>query len=305
MDTSSYLTIALPCLITAVSGCTSRAEAVNYDKSYSVVGRPSVHVHTKDGNVRVVTSDTKEVEFHVRYSGGSDLAGPPHFASRQEGGMVELEADTGMSSFFFGGSRRRMDIEVRMPRDADLRVESGDGGINVTALNGHVVLHTNDGGVRAAQLNGAIDISSNDGSIRVEESKGDLKLRTNDGSIGGEHLDGKCDAYSNDGSIHVDGRFDLIDIRSDDGTVVARVEAGSVPTSSWRVRTDDGSVSMTVPPDFKANLDASTSDGSIRLDPPLKIEGNVGGSRVQGTLNGGGPSLVIHTNSGSVHLGTT
>ena len=304
MKAAPHLTIVLPCLIMAISGCASRAEAVNYDKSYSVDGRPSVHVHTNEGNVRVVTSDSKEVEFHVKYSSGSGFVGPPRFASRQEGGMVELEADTGSSSFVFGG-RRRMDIEVRMPRDADLRVESGDGGIDVTAVNGHVVIHTDDGGVRAAQLNGAIDISSNDGSIRVNESKGELKLHTNDGSIGGEHLDGKCEASSNDGSIHVDGRFDSVDIRTDDGTVIARVESGSVLSSSWRVRTNDGSVSVSVPPDLKANLDASTSDGSINLDPPLKIEGNVDRSRVRGALNGGGPTLAIHTSSGSVHLGTT
>lgn len=302
MNSPLCLTIVLPCLILA--GCAPRAEAVNYDKSYPVDGRPNVHVHTNEGNVRVVTSDTKQVEFHVRYAGGSGFAGSPHFASRQEGGMVELEADTGSTSFFVGGGRR-MEIEVRMPRDADLRVESGDGAIDVTALNGHVVIHTDDGGIRAAQLNGTIDISSNDGSIRADELKGDLKLHTNDGSIGGEHLDGKCDAYSNDGSIHVDGRFDSVDIRTDDGTIVARVESGSVPTSSWRFSTNDGSVNLTVPPDFKASLDASTSDGSINLDPPLKIEGNIGASRVQGTLNGGGPPVVIHTSSGSVHLGTT
>jgi len=304
MNSSPLLIIALSCLSMAVSGCTSRAEAVNYDKSYPVNSRPDVHVHTKEGSVRVVTSDTNEVEFHVRYSGGMGLAGPPRFASRQEGRMIELEAVTG-SSFFFGGNRRRMEIEVRMPKDADLRVESGDGGIEVTALNGHVVIHTDDGGVKAAQLNGTIDISSNDGGIRVDNSKGDLKLHTNDGSIGGEHLDGKCDASTNDGSIHVDGRFDSVDLRSDDGTVVARAESGSVLTSSWRVRTNDGSVTVSIPPDFKANIDAGTNDGSIKLDPSLKIEGNIDGSRVRGALNGGGPPLVIHTNSGSVHIGTT
>jgi putative adhesin len=305
MKASPYLILTLPCLVLVAAGCASRAEPVNYDKAYPVEGRPIIHVHTNRGNVRVVTSDTKEVEFHVRYSGGGGFAGPPRFDSRQEGGLVELAADTGASFFTFGGNQRRMDIEVRMPKDADLRLESGDGAIDVTAVNGHVVIHTDDGEVRAAQLNGAIDISSNDGSIRVDQLKGDMKLHTHDGSIGGEHLDGKCEASSNDGSIHVDGRFDSLDVRSDDGAVVARVEPGSVPTSSWRVRTNDGSVSVTVPPDFKANLDASTSDGSIKLDPPVQVEGNLSNTHVQGALNGGGPPLVIHTNDGSVHLSTT
>jgi DUF4097 and DUF4098 domain-containing protein YvlB len=285
------------------SGCLYRATHGEYDKSYPVTGRPNVHVRTRDGGVRVVTSDTREVSFHVKYESSAGPDGNPQIDSRQRGDSVELDARFGSSSSFLPGGHRRMDIEVRMPRDADLQVESQDGGVDVAAVNGKVVIHTDDGGIRASQLNGTIEITSNDGGIHVDTATGEVKLHTDNGSIGVDHVDGKCQAVSNDGSIRVDGRFDSLDVRSGDGGVVARIESGSVPSSEWRVRTTDGSVHVALPPYFKANLDVTTNDGSVTVDSPFKVEGTVSHSKVEGALNGGGPTLVIHTTDGSIHVG--
>jgi DUF4097 and DUF4098 domain-containing protein YvlB len=294
------LWIPLPCLV-LLAGCVARTGAGEYDKSYSIAGRAAVNVRTNDGSVRVVTSDAKDVSFHVKYE---SFGTGPRIESRQEDDSVTLEAEMG-ATFFFGffGGHRHMEIEVRMPKDADLHINSNDGGIRADAVNGHIVIHTDDGSIKASQLAGTVDLSSHDGSIRVDAVKGDLKIRTDDGSISGEHLDGRCEAATSDGSVRVDGRFDALNLRSDDGSVVARVESGSAPTSPWQLRTSDGSVHLTIPADFKANLNASSNNGSVTLEPPVKVDGDVSRSRVQGAMNGGGPEVLIHTSSGSIHVG--
>jgi hypothetical protein len=68
------------------------------------------------------------------------------------------------------------------------------------------------------------------------------------------------------------------------------------------VRTGDGSVHLTLPKDFKANLDASTGDGRIHTDLPMQIQGEIGKRTLRATLNGGGPGLYIHTGDGSIEL---
>ena len=300
---ATILRLPLPCLLLLAAGCVARPESGEYDKTYSITGRPTVNVHTNDGGVRVVTSDSKDVTFHVKYQ---SVGTAPRIDSRQDGDSVTLEAQMESSSFLFGlGGHRSMEIEVRMPRDADLRVDSNDGGIKVEAVNGHVVIHTDDGSIRASQLAGTVDLSSHDGSIRVDVVKGDLKIRTDDGSIGGEHLDGTCEASTSDGSIRVDGRFDALHLRTDDGSVIARVQSGSVPASSWQLQTSDGSVHLTVPADFKANLNATSSNGSVTLDSPVKVDGDVSRSLIRGALNGGGPEVLIRTSSGSIHIGAS
>src|SRR5579862_5802131 len=101
--------LSLLCLIVLTSGCVSRTDAGEYDKSYAVSGRANVNVRTNDGQVHVITSDTNQVEFHVKYEGDMGMGGGPHIDSRQNGDSIALEAEIG-SSFFFGG-RRRMEIE--------------------------------------------------------------------------------------------------------------------------------------------------------------------------------------------------
>jgi hypothetical protein len=76
-------------------------------------------------------------------------------------------------------------------------------------------------------------------------------------------------------------------------------------TKPWSLRTGDGTIDLGIPRDLKANLDVSTSDGHVTLGLPVTVEGQVSHSRVSGTINGGGPSLVIHSGDGSIRLGSS
>ena len=181
----------------AASAVAARAEDVT--KSFAVSGRANVRVESNDGSVRVTSGDSKQVEFRVEYQGyelGKNLRVDAH----QDGDKVELTARvTGHWGFSFGHNSRHLHIEVRMPRDADLQVETGDGSVQAESINGTVNVHTGDGSVKAKSLNGAIDLHTNDGSITVENLKGDMRLRTGDGSIEAHDLDGKVEADSGDG----------------------------------------------------------------------------------------------------------
>jgi hypothetical protein len=277
-------------------------QAEEVTKSFAITGRASVRVDTNDGSVRVTTSDAKQVEFHVEYH-GLELGKNLRVDSRQDGDRVELTARiTGHWGLSFGRNSRGLHIEVRMPRDADLQVETGDGSIQVESLNGSVGVHSGDGSIKANTLSGTIDLHTNDGSITADTLKGDIRLRTGDGSIEARELDGKVDADSGDGHIRLAGRFDALGIKTGDGSVDARALAGSKMTSSWSIRTGDGSVDLVLPGDFQANIDASTGDGHISLGMPVTVEGTFSNSQIHGKMNGGGQPLTIHTGDGSIRL---
>jgi DUF4097 and DUF4098 domain-containing protein YvlB len=254
--------------------------------------------------VRVTTSEASQVEFRVKYEVSPwilGFGGERHVDSRQNGNVVELDASTGWHvGFSIGGEH--MSIEVRMPRNADLQIESVDGQVDIAQLTGRVVVRSVDGGIDVSQLTGTIDLKSNDGVIRANTLKGDLKLQSVDGSISGTDLDGRCVVHTNDGAVGVTGRFDALDVRSNDGMLTARVESGSTITSTWRIRSNDGSVRVSLPSDFKASLDATTSDGHINVHLPVEVHGTVSKSELHGTLNGGGPSMVLQTVDGVIEL---
>jgi hypothetical protein len=71
---------------------------------------------------------------------------------------------------------------------------------------------------------------------------------------------------------------------------------------AWSVHTGDGHVTLRLPENFAADLDAHTGDGKVTVDFPVTISGSVGGSELRGKLNGGGETLTVRTGDGAIHL---
>ena len=295
------LAIALT-LMLSVAVLAPRAQAEDWTKSYTISGRAQVKVDTNDGAVQIYTGDTKQVDFRVLYD-GYEMNKTLHVDSRQDGDSVQINARVnGHWGFSWGNNHRNIRIEVHMPKDADLQIDTGDGSVTTQSVNGKVKIHTGDGSVRAQEVSGDVDIDTGDGSITVDGAKGEIRLRTGDGHIDARNLDGKVDALSGDGHIKLDGRLDALSVKTGDGSIDARLQPGSKVNSSWSVRTGDGSVDIVLPADLQANIDASTNDGHISLGIPVTVEGTFSNSQIHGKMNGGGQPLVIHTGDGSIRL---
>jgi hypothetical protein len=255
--------ISMALLATGLFAATVHAD--DYAKSFTVSNRANVHVETDDGSVVVTTGDTKEVEFRVEYQGYT-LDKSLHIESNQHGDDVELIARIPRGFHISLGTMRRLHIEVRMPKDADLQVRTGDGAITASSLKGSVRLHTGDGAIAASDL------------------------------------DGKCDASSGDGRIRLSGRFDVLSAKSGDGSIGVDALHGSKLDSGWSITSGDGGIDVAIPADLPANIEVSSGDGRITTDIPITIEGVMSKSRIHGKMNGGGSTLTIHTGDGSIHL---
>jgi len=261
------------------------ASADEWTKTFDLTGRPSVRIDTNDGGVRVLTGGGyKQVAVRVEYNGyqpDRDFT----INTRQNGNRVEVNARLRehWCVFCFNASHS-FKIEVRMPADAELQVETGDGGVDVEPINGNVDIHTGDG------------------HIRLEGAKGEIRLRTGDGHIETYRLDGQLDASSGDGHIRAEGRFDRLNVNTGDGGVEVRALPGSKLSSGWTIHTGDGSVALSLPDNLQANINAHTNDGHITLGIPLQVERHFSRSSIRGKLNGGGESLSISTGDGSIRL---
>jgi Toastrack DUF4097 len=295
--------ISVPTILLLGMALAAQAKPEEYVKTYTVTEQPTVHIRVDDSKVRIITSDTNQVEFRVTAEGFAtiNIGGKLRVDSQQNGNQVELTVRVS-PGVMIGFSNKRLSTEVRMPKNADLQLETSDGHVELSDLRGNIVIHTSDGGIKASQLSGSIDIRSSDGDIDADTLAGTFKLHSSDGKISASHLDGNCEVSTSDGAIQVAGRFDSLDIKSKDGAVSARVEQGSKLSYTWTIKTTDGRVDMEIPKGLQANLDASTRDGHISLGLPVSVEGELGKKAVHGTINGGGPTLFIHTGDGSIRL---
>ena len=265
-------------------GATS-ARADEWNKTYPISGRAQVRVETNDSNVTVYTGDQKQVGVHVETTGLRISERDVRVNVRQDGDRIDIDVKVPNHwCVFCVNIHRGLKIEVHMPREGDLTVTTGDGHVEVDPLNGNMDIHTGDG------------------HIAVRGAKGDIRLRTGDGHIEARDLDGKLDASSGDGHIRIDGRFDVLNLKTGDGSIEARVATGSKMSGSWTIHTGDGSIYLTLPDGFQANLDARTNDGRISLGFPVTVDGIISKSEVRGKINGGGGILTLRTGDGSIRL---
>jgi hypothetical protein len=246
----------------------------------AIGGHAHVRVAADDGSVRVTTADIAQVEMRVD-SSGYDIPRDLELSMVPHGDRVDIVVKTHQRFELFSLASRRLHVEVLIPRDAELEVSSGDGSVEV------------------ADVTGNVDVRTGDGRIAVQGARGNIRLHSGDGSINGRDLDGCVDASAGDGSIKLEGRFDRLAIATGDGKLIATALPGSRVLQPWHLQTGDGSVTLGLPRDLGAHIDASTRDGRVHSTIPLV---GLRSSRAEGDVHGGGPPIVVRTGDGSIQL---
>jgi DUF4097 and DUF4098 domain-containing protein YvlB len=273
-----------------VAGITIAASAApvradQWSKTYQVNGRADLRVMTGDGDVIVTGTDQHQIEAHVTTNGWKIGPNDVQIIESQSGNSVSIEVKVPHWGFsMFGGNHKSLRVEVGVPRELDLNVRTSDG--NVTALG----------------VSGKIQFDTGDGNVTASNIKGDIRIHTGDGHIEGHNFDGSLDANTGDGNLRIDGRFDALALKTGDGNIEAQVGSGSKVASGWNLHSGDGRITLRLPGDLNATLDAHTGDGSITLDIPIQVSGSLSHSSVRGKLNAGGPTLAVSSGDGSIHI---
>ena len=242
------------------------AYADDWNKTYQVTEQPELRVSTSDASVEVQVWDKNTVDIQVRTQRLAIGSGGLQITESQSGNVISFEAREHSGFGIHFSVNRRVDVTIHLPSKANLTVNTGDGRIRVSGVNGNINLHSGDG---------RQDIGSVAGNLR---------------------------AHTGDGAIRVRGRFDQLELTTGDGGIEVTVLPGSQMSSGWNLQTGDGHMTLELPSDFKATLDMHTNDGHMDLDIPLTVTGRYGQNSVRGDLNGGGNTLRVRTGDGSIRL---
>jgi DUF4097 and DUF4098 domain-containing protein YvlB len=272
-------------------------------KTFKVTGQPQLVLDTFDGAIELHSWDRQEVEIEVeKRAMEQGLLDEIKIETQQQGDVITLKV-TGPSRAQFRGVTVGVHISptarlrVAVPRHSDIQARSGDGSIRAEAIDGKLVLTTVDGSVNGSRLGGDIQIRTGDGAIRLDNVTGQLDLETTDGSIG------------------LDVKPTVLKARTGDGSIRATVEPDTVMADNWELTTSDGTVVLTLPGLFNAELDAETSDGTVRSSHPL-LEDDFEGRRdgegrderrerrrtLKTKIGEGGKLLRIRTGDGSIRI---
>jgi hypothetical protein len=236
-----------------------------WNKQFQIAGKADLRVELDDGRVEVRGGDASRIEARLLLNGYRLEPGGVQVIDHQTGDAVQIEVRVPHEMHWFQIGDHSIRLELRVPN-----------GLTAT-------IHTHDGSIVAENLNGT------------------LRLRSGDGHIETTHVDGSLDAESGDGSIRVRGRLDSLRLRTGDGSIEAELSPGSKVATGWDLSTGDGHVTLTVPGDIGAELDAHTNDGSVQLDFPITTKTS-STHDVRGRIGAGGGTLRIRTGDGSIKI---
>ncbi|UCF41340.1 MAG: DUF4097 family beta strand repeat protein [Gemmatimonadota bacterium] len=185
--------------------------------------------------------------------------------------------------------------------EVTFEVVEHDGGITICAMypsepgkrenecreggHGHMSVHDNDTEV--------------DFTVRVPAGV-DLVARTVNGNVDTGAMGGDVWAFTVNGSIEITAA----------GYAHANTVNGSIRAhmgrSDWQgdleFQTVNGSITVELPADLSARVEASTVNGDMQTDFPLTIQGRWGPRRLSGTIGEGGRTLRLSTVNGGISL---
>ena len=143
-----------------------------------------------------------------------------------------------------------------------------------------------------------------------------LKLRNLNGEIAAEGVKGELDINSNNGKITLTNVSGSVLANTLNGTIKVTMDAVD-PGKPLSFSSLNGTIDVTLPADFKANVKLRTDHGDVYSDFDFKLSGGAitqqndtadGKFKVKmertisGTINGGGTEATFRTYNGTIYL---
>jgi hypothetical protein len=228
------------------------------EKTFSISPGKNLSVDISSGDVIVTSWDKAEV--NVKIWGNENAMEKMEFTLKGNKEMVKVngEKKSSVSSWF---SNIGVEIEIKVPADFNVNVNTSGGDIKYGGVSGNAELNTSGGDVWGEKFGESLNIST---------SGGDISL------IGG---DTKVNAETSGGDIKLDYKGENMGID---------------------LSTSGGDIVIKLPDDFKASIELSTSGGDVSCSLNMSNIKKSSGSKLVGDINARGEKLSAHTSGGDI-----
>jgi putative adhesin/cell wall-active antibiotic response 4TMS protein YvqF len=230
-------------------------------------------------------------------------------------------------------STRHGDISI-MGRDGNADIKSAEGDVSITDLNGSLTLNLDGSSARISQVSSDVTIQGRANDVSLEDIKGAVRLdgdfmesvklsriakpvsfKTSRTDMDFTRLDGDLTLDSGDleatnvsGPLRLHTRSKDIMLNGVTNDVHLQNENGAVEVhlnklGSLEVTNSKGDIRVFVPQKAGFTVDAQARDGEIQSDfNSLKIDNGDSRGAATGTVNGGGPRMVLNDEHGTIEI---
>jgi DUF4097 and DUF4098 domain-containing protein YvlB len=219
------------------------------------------------------------------------------------GGSIDIGTVSGDLALHTGGGP----IQVRHA-NGKVIADTGGGSVEIQSGAQGAVIETGGGSIELHQCNGKVKVSTGGGGVELSDIGGSAEIETGGGSIRLTSGKGHVHAETGGGGIELYGVPSAQAETSAGGITVKLVNTGSERMDS-DLETGAGDITVYIADDVAINVRASVDMGnghhitSEFSDIRVSSEGNQWEPKTlnaEGRLNGGGPTLKVHTATGDI-----
>lgn len=192
--------LVLPVLLVASAGCDiamadfTEKETAEWRKSYELRPGGQVEITNVNGKIDVVTGEGNTVEVVAT----KIARGASKEAAKQTLGRIEIREGASADGVkietqfersgagLFGQANWQVQYRVTMPVQANLKLSTVNGGLEITGVAGHINAEATNGGIKARDIGGTIEATTTNGGVDVDLSKvaeGGARLECTNGGI--------------------------------------------------------------------------------------------------------------------------
>ena len=226
--------------------------------------------------------------------------------------------------FHLGGGDKDGDDVRRDQVSGDFVLDKGSGDIRVEAVSGLVRVKTSGdvrigsvakaaevytvgGDIRLDSVKGTLQARSGGGDVRIGEVLGDARVETQGGDVRVNQASAAVVALTQGGDITLHGMRGPIKAETAGGDITVEV-VGKEPGAGSEIVTQGGDVTLILPGNFHADVQIETKVNDpggnyIKSEfPEVTIVRGPDAHRATGKIGGGGPKVVVRSQSGDVTL---
>jgi DUF4097 and DUF4098 domain-containing protein YvlB len=244
-----------------------------------------VTLHNPNGRTQVVGEDRETLSIEVSKSARAEndtaalqLLNDIKVSTHDSSEGMHIDVDVPQKWNRHGN----VDLQVRVPRDLEIRVSSANGKLCLRGLRCDVQAHSSNGSIRIADVIGDIDVSTANAKVSCSCTTGRLVARSSNGKIEvGEHS-GSLDATTSNGLI--------------------RAQLEQLTNEGVNLATSNGRILLELPTEPDAEVDIRVDNGVIRSELALGQEKTEGAGRLRGRVGRGGAPIKLRTSNGTISL---
>jgi DUF4097 and DUF4098 domain-containing protein YvlB len=282
----------LSCVVLTGLGCTIDLAAEPFtereEKTFAVSGKADVRLVTFDGSIEIESWTRSDVAVTIeRRAVDAETARQLRVRAEQDGNRVTVEVvKPEHRQDWFANVSPSVSLKVFLPQASDVQARTGDGSIRARDVSGRISLNTGDGSIHGAKLSGEVTAHTGDGSVTLDDVSGRVNLHTGDGGVS------------------VVGALAALKAHTGDGSIAVRATGDSATAEDWDLTTGDGGMTLELPSNFNAEVDARTGDGGISVEGFDVTQTGYHSERdeLRGRFGTGGRTLRLRTGDGSIRI---